>query len=165
MGNYRLEVPLTEQTRDYLYNSKAFLESIGRGHDNLLVFINYALKLFENYLNLLDGNIVVLGFSKMQRNTFSMEEVSKETRKRALEIIPVTEISQDYFDWLESIKIKSEVKNHSEVIIYAISYLAFLVEIFESGGDTFIGKVTEKGLVLAFYEIDLFASYRPKWLH
>ncbi|MCX6757150.1 MAG: hypothetical protein NTW35_03335 [Candidatus Nomurabacteria bacterium] len=165
MPVYRLNVPLTKQTKNYLFHSKAFLESVGRGDDNLLVIINYALRLFENYLDLLDGNIVVLGFSNMQRNTFSMEEVAKEMHKQALEIIPFTEISQDYADWLESIKIKTDAKDHSEVIIYAISYLAFLVEIIENNGDIFLGQNTKEGLALAHYVIDLFASYRPALMH
>ncbi|MEI6810969.1 MAG: hypothetical protein WCK60_02895 [Candidatus Nomurabacteria bacterium] len=165
MGIYRLNVPLTKQTKFYLYNTKSFLESVGYDEDNLLVIINYALKLFENYLDLLDGEIVVLGFSRMQRNTFSMEEVEKEMHKKVLEIIPFTEVSQDYADWLESIKMKTDAKNHSEVIIYAISYLAFLVEIIENNGDIFLGRFTKQGLALAHYVIDLFVPYRPALMH
>lgn len=160
MGNNILRIPLTEQTKEYLEKAEAFFKLISQGNFDMVVFFGHALILFENYLDLLYEEKLVVGFSCTEGCTFHFNEVLDEMYKPEVEVIHLIGITQDFFDLLERLKEKSIADSHSEVAVLAISYFAFLVQVFEDKGETFVNQKTGKGNPLKFYNVDLFDKNR-----
>lgn len=164
MEDYRLSVPLTEQTKGYLSESQEFLWSLKIGDDDLSILIGNALKLFELYLDRRNNGIVVMDFSNNFKKAFSMEEVAKEMHKKPVETLFLSGISYVFYRQLERVRVKACIKDHSEVVIYAISYFAFLVEIYLSEYTPIHADLFEGACRLSLYEVGLFSSYQPRWI-
>ena len=162
MSSYRIYVPFSEQTKNYFFASRTFLESVGYGEESLLFLSQNALSLFQEYLDFLIEESLVLAHSPITNSaedTFNMKEVSEELCKETVMSILLPVETQGIYDLIENVREKSLAQNQAEAIVYAISYFAFLVGIVKQGGDVLLGLKTDNGFVLRFYDIELFRLY------
>jgi len=153
----KLSIPLSKSILEFREEIQTFLAEIDEDNSDFSI-LDFAFDLFENYLDLSNAGVYIFGMNQDQEFFFSRPLAMQAVRSKSfgsmdmdLGLAPPLFLAK-----IRTLKEKGEILTDADVILLAVCYFAFLVQIYNSHGDLFtfcpsIGKDSTE-----YYRVDIF---------